>query len=175
MKIYNFYKATGLVTLITALSLSLISCDKNNDDTMNNSDVFALSGNASASQEVPSNSSPGTGTLSGSYNRATNVLQYNITWSGLTGSVTGMHFHGPAAAGVSAGILVSLNVTNSAATGSGSGTVTVSDEVESALMSGNVYYNIHTALYPAGEIRGQVVVAKSGGGTGDGGGGGGGY
>lgn len=174
MKTINFRKATWLSAMIIAVSLIVVSCYKNRDG-INNSTTYALSGNASAAQEVPPNSSTATGTLTGSYNAATNSLQYNINWSGLTGVVTGMHFHGPASVGVSADILVGLDVTTNGINGNGSGTITVNDAFETALLAGQIYYNIHTALYPAGEIRGQVTVKGSagtgGGGTGGGGGG----
>jgi len=175
MKTINFGKATWLSAMIIAISLVVISCYKNRDYT-NSSTTYALSGNASGAQETPPNSSMATGTLTGSYNASTNSLQYNINWTGLTGVVTGMHFHGPASMGVSADILVGLDVTTNGISGNGSGTITVNDAFETALLAGQVYYNIHTALYPAGEIRGQVS-AKGSGGTGGGGtgGGGGGY
>lgn len=176
MKTINFGRATWFSAMIIAVSLLAISCYKNRDYTNNNSTTYALSGNASSAQEVPANSSTGTATLTGTYNASTNSLQYNINWTGLTGTATAMHFHGPAAMGVSADVLVGLDITTNGLSGNGSGTITVNDAFESALLAGQVYYNIHTTLYPAGEIRGQVT-AKGSGGTGGGGtgGGGGGY
>jgi hypothetical protein len=176
MKTINFRRATWLSAIIIAASLLLVSCYKDDDYDTTDSNSYALSGNASGAQEVPSNSSTATGTMTGSYNKATNVLQYNISWSGLTGPVTGMHFHGPASVGVSAGILVEITTTSTGISGSTSGSVTVEESFETALLAGQVYYNIHTALYPAGEIRGQITASGSGGtGGGGSGGGGGGY
>jgi hypothetical protein len=169
MKTINFGKAIGLSAVIIATTLLVTSCYKNKDYTNNNSSTYALSGNASGAQEVPSNTTMGTATLTGSYNASTNSLQYNISWSGLTGAATAMHFHGPAAIGVSANVLVGLDITTNGISGNGMGTITVSDDFEKALLAGQVYYNIHTALYPAGEIRGQVTASGSGG-TGGGGG-----
>ena len=172
MKTINFHKALGLSAVIIAITLLVTSCYKNKDYTNNNSTTYALSGNASGSQETPSNTTMGTATLTGTYNASTNSLQYNISWTGLTGAATAMHFHGPASMGVSADVLVGLEITTNGVSGNGTGTITVNDAFETALLAGKVYYNIHTALYPAGEIRGQVTASGSGG-TGGGGGGGG--
>jgi len=170
MKTIRFGKVIGLSAVIIATTLLVTSCYKNKDYTNNNSSTYALSGNASGSQETPSNTTTGTATLTGSYNASTNSLQYNISWSGLTGAATAMHFHGPAMMGVSADVLVGLDITTNGLSGNGTGTITVNDAFETALLAGQVYYNIHTALYPAGEIRGQVTASGSGG-TGGGGGG----
>src|SRR5437773_2717461 len=153
MKTIKFWKASWLASIVIIICLAIVSCSKNNNGSVSNSNTYALSGNASGSQETPPNSTSGIASLSGTFNASTNVLQYNITWSGLTGSATGMHFHGPATMGVSASILVGLNITTNGISGNGSGTVTVDESFKSALLAGQIYYNIHTALYPAGEIR----------------------
>ncbi len=46
--------------------------------------------------EVPATSSSGTGTLDATFDPSTSVLDYTLTWSGLTGPATMAHFHGPA-------------------------------------------------------------------------------
>ena len=169
MKTINFRKATWLSAIVIAISLLIVSCYKNHDSVSSNSSTYALSGNASGAQETPSNTTTGTATLTGTYNASTNALQYNINWTGLTGAATAMHFHGPAAMGVSANVLVGLEITMNGLSGNAAGTITVNDAFKTALLSGQVYYNIHTALYPAGEIRGQVTATASASGGGGGG------
>lgn len=145
---------TGMMALVFSATLFIVSCDK--DDNINNNDTYTLSGNGSGAQEVPTNSSTGTATLTGTYNATTNQLVYDINWSNLTNIATAVHFHGPAPMGVSAGVLVGLTVTNSAITGRANGTVTLTQAQETALLNGEVYYNIHTAAFIDGEVRGQV-------------------
>jgi hypothetical protein len=68
-----------------------------------------------------------------------------------------MHFHGPAAPGVNAGVQVnigSISGLNSASIGSA--TITA---LQTASFLDNLWYiNIHTSQFPGGEIRGQVNV-----------------
>lgn len=142
-----------------ALLLTLAACDKDDDD-VDDDNTYAVSGNASGSQEVPAVTTTATGSLSGTYNATTNSLSYTITWTGLSGIATDAHLHGPAAIGVSAGVLVPLTITTNAATGTATGTATLTDDAETALLSGNVYYNIHTVANVDGEIRGQIVTAQ---------------
>lgn len=116
---------------------------------------IALSG----AQEVPSISPSGSGTLDVSYDKSSKTLRYSATWTGMTDSVTMMHFHGPAEKGTNAGVLYPIHDFTPGTSGSTNGTVKL-DEVklkEADLLSGKWYYNIHTKTHPGGEIRGQVV------------------
>lgn len=143
-----------------ATSLFIVSCEKDNN-TGGGGDTYALSGNGSGAQEVPTNSSTGTATLTGTYNTTTNNLNYNISWSNLTNTVVAAHFHGPALMGVNAGVMVGLTVTSSGINGMASGTVTLTEAQETALLNGEVYYNIHTVAFVDGEVRGQVAATLS--------------
>ena len=119
-------------------------------------DTYVLSGTASGSQEVPPVGSAGSGMLTGTYDADDNLLQYSITWTGLTGPASAIHFHGPAAAGANAGPIHTLTIINNGTAGSAGGNITIADSTETYLLSGRIYYNIHTAANPNGEIRGQV-------------------
>jgi hypothetical protein len=44
--------------------------------------------------------------------------------------------------------------------GSAIATIVLSDSGEAELLNGDLYYNIKTALYPNGEIRGQVIALR---------------
>ena len=159
MKTFIFSgRAIGILILSLA-SLLIISCEK--ESTSGNGDTYALSGNGSGAQEVPTNSSTGTATLTGTYNASTNLLTYDIRWTNLTNVATGVHFHGPAMMGVSAGVLVSLTITTAGINGVASGNVTLTESQETALLNGEVYYNIHTAAFVDGEVRGQVTATKN--------------
>ncbi|MEP7301751.1 MAG: CHRD domain-containing protein [Caldimonas sp.] len=111
----------------------------------------AMSATLSAASEVPANSSSGSG--SGSVKLDGNTLSWTVTYSGLSGPVTGAHFHGPAAAGANAGVVVPF-AGSLASPISGTRQLTAAQTAE--LKAGLWYINLHTAANPGGEIRGQV-------------------
>jgi hypothetical protein len=157
--ISNYRKTFFSLLAISLITCSLlVACDKD-DDIDDNDDTFALSGNASGSKEIPTNTSTGTATLTGTYNARTNSLAYTINWTGLTGNLSAAHFHGPASATESAGPLLDITIGTNGMSGSTNATVTVTDAFESALLTGKIYYNLHTALYPNGEVRSQVTTS----------------
>lgn len=89
-----------------------------------------------------------------------NQLTFNIGYRNLSGPPTAAHFHGPADASQAAGVIISLVPFNESAFGSNgyiSGTVTLSSDQLAEMVDGLTYVNVHTALNPGGEIRGQVV------------------
>ena len=106
--------------------------------------------------EVPATESKGTGTVTATYDPASKRLSWNGTYSGLTGPVTAAHFHGPAASGANAGVLVPVTAASSPFTGE----ATLDDAKAADLEAGKLYFNIHTAANPKGEIRGQVERAR---------------
>ena len=152
----NFFTLLAMSLITCSL---LVACDKDDDDIDNNDQVYALSGNASGSNEIPTNTTTGSGTLTGTYNANTNSLTYTINWTGLTGNITMAHFHGPATSTETASPMLDITIGTNGTSGTTSSTVTVTDAFETALLAGKIYYNLHTALYPNGEIRGQVTAS----------------
>lgn len=142
--------------------LFLSACDKDDDDDIKNPPgaKYSISGSASGDQEVPAVSTTATGTLSGSYDTASKSLIYSINWTGLSGEAAMAHFHGPASAGETAPPIETLTIVNNGAAGSAKDTITASAALHSALVAGKVYYNIHTAAHPDGEIRGHVNLGQ---------------
>ena len=136
---------------------SIYSCKKDHA-TSSTDDMYDISASMTPAQETGTlNGSPtGSGTVSGTYDAKTNSLQYSVTWTGLTGTATGGHFHGPALAGANAGVVIPFTLTNNGTSGSASGTVALTDAQEADLLAGKWYANIHTAANAGGEIRGQV-------------------
>lgn len=151
---------TGTAVL-ACLLLFFTGCD-NEDDPVNNDDIYTISTTMNSQNEVPVNASTGTGTTSGTYNATTNTLNYTITWSGLTGQATVGHFHGPAVAGANASPIIHFNLLHGTPNtgGSANGTVQLTDAQETDLLAGKWYTNIHTATNSGGEIRGQVAATK---------------
>ncbi len=118
--------------------------------------IIPWSATINSAQEVPTNATPGTGYASGSVDDVSGALAWNITFAGLTLPLTAMHFHGPAAPGTNAGVQV--NIGNISGLFSPSiGSTTINAQQVSALLAGNWYINLHTAAFPGGEIRGQVL------------------
>src|SRR5882724_133808 len=126
----------------------------------------------SPSNEVPVvTNSTGSGNEIGSgitFDTSTLMLSLSVGYvsafgfSDLTGPATIMHIHGPAPTNVAAPVLINLasnhtpaaNPTNGGFIG---GTVTYTADQAAFLFGGSNYINIHTALNPGGEIRGQLV------------------
>lgn len=155
-----------LLRLIRLTSLSFIvillaSCTKEQITEVINP-VWNLRGNANGIQETPTRvTTTATGSIAGTYNKSTNLLTFTINWNGLIGgNPSAMHFHGPADPGVAAGVLVPITGFTPAASGSVSGTATLTDAQETDFMNGLWYYNIHNATYPGGEIRGQIFLTQ---------------
>lgn len=100
----------------------------------------------SGTEEVPSNTSEATGMFNGVYDKSSKKLMYNITTTGTT--ATAMHLH-KAAPGMNGDVV--MPVTDM------SGTLTFTADQEADLLAGNLYLNSHSAAFPGGEIRGQLV------------------
>lgn len=139
---------------LSLLLFSLAACDKDDDD--DDKVAYTLSATADGAQEVPAVTTNGTGSLTGSYNKNSNLLTYTVSWEGLSGAATAMHFHGPAASGVAAGVALPITGFTPGVSGSYSGSATINETQEAELLDGKWYVNVHTELNGGGEIRGQV-------------------
>lgn len=160
MKI-NFLRRKPIQLLFGAalvVSTLFVSCDKEDDI---DDQTYTISGNASGSQVSPSNSSTSTGTMTGTYNARTNVLQYNIAWSNLSSTAGLVQVYGPAAAGVNASLMFPLAITTPGVSGSANGNITLTDTQEAALLANSVYYTVSSTTYPSGEIRGQITASAN--------------
>ena len=124
-----------------------------------NAAIINLTAAINGNQEVPSTGSPGTGTGIITLDDVTKLLSWNITYSGLTGTPTVSHFHGPAPVGSNAGVQVDIVANSDGSIASPMiGSVTITDTQANDLLGGFWYINIHSNIFPGGEIRGQVNV-----------------
>jgi hypothetical protein len=113
-----------------------------------------MSATLGGAKEVPPNSSSGSGVAAIKLDG--DVLSWVITYSGMSGPVTNAHFHGPAAAGANAGVIVPF----AGSLGSPiAGSQKLTAPQIAGLRSGLWYVNLHSAAFPGGEIRGQVTAA----------------
>ncbi|MGH8923918.1 MAG: CHRD domain-containing protein [Acidimicrobiia bacterium] len=123
----------------------------------------------SHAQEVGSVNAPGAGGYA-EYWVDGSILNYRIEVRKLTGPATMAHIHGPGDRHENAGI--SIWLCGTAALPGPAGTPTCSSVTDGVLVEGSVtvtldqlamledklgYTNVHTALHPAGEVRGQVL------------------
>ena len=90
----------------------------------------------------------GTGLVT--YDTRTGSVDWFITYEGLTGPPTAMHFHGLAAPGQAAGVDLGIGEFGE---DSSTGSALLTAEQAADLRAGLWYLNIHTAANPAGEIR----------------------
>ena len=115
-----------------------------------------FSADLAGTAEVPPNDSAGTGKVDATLDTETKMFTWNITYDGLGGEATAAHFHGPAAEGENAPPVVPID---GALASPIAGNATLTDEQITQLQGGMWYFNVHTAEYPDGEIRGQVKAA----------------
>lgn len=163
-------KLTAFSSLILSGLLSLSSCEREAEDKK--TFLYQKAGIVmSGAQETPAINSPAIGSLDVSYSKKTKLLTYKVTWTGLTDSVSAMHIHGLAPVSYAAGIVQNIVAASNAIfpqktsgkftyfkTGTLNGTLLADGNIvkEEDLLNGQYYLNIHTSVFPAGEIRGQI-------------------
>jgi hypothetical protein len=105
----------------------------------------------SPDQENPPTASTGSGLGEFLVNPATLRVRYVVRTAGLTGPATMAHIH-TGAAGTNGGVTVDFGSTLGA-TIAGERPITAVTDLE----AGRWYANVHTAMAPGGEIRGQIL------------------
>jgi hypothetical protein len=134
--------------------------------------------------ESPANASPGTGTGSVVIDNVANTMHVHVDFTGLLGNTTASHIHAATAVaglgtagvatttptfpgfplGVTAGTYdVVLDLTQASSynasyvTANGGTPASAEAALLAAIAAGKAYWNIHTNVVPAGEIRGFLV------------------
>jgi hypothetical protein len=142
--------------LMSILSIAIVvnlfvSCGKDDPPPVPADPTFTFTATLSGGAEVPTNTSTGTGTATLKFDTVTKIFTLKVTHTIAT--PTNGHIH-KAAAGVSGGVVFPftafispIDYTSAALT-----------SVQEADLRANLYYvNIHTAAFPGGEIRGQLI------------------
>jgi hypothetical protein len=147
--------------------------------------VFDFQALLSGPAESPPNASPGTGFAFVSYNDIAHSLSVAAVFQGLLGVTTISHIHAATAVpfagavgvasypgtfpgfpvGVTAGGYISppIDLTQTSSftgaflTANGGTAAGAEAGLLAALLAGKAYFNIHTTLYPSGEIRGFLT------------------
>jgi hypothetical protein len=117
-----------------------------------------------AANEVPGNRSTGVGFGTVELSPDETTITVNMSFSGLTGNATAAHIHGPAAAGVNAGVLFPFTGLPAATSGAiPQQTFAINATQVGYLKTGLLYMNVHTGNFPGGELRAQLLPVSSGG------------
>jgi CHRD domain len=164
-------KLTALPLLFIVFILGITSCEKN-AEKKKTTDYEKKNIPLTGAQETPATPTSALGSMDVFYSKETRTLSYTVRWSGLTDSVMLMHIHGLAPTGFAAGVVQNIVTASNSIfpqktagkyTFSKSGSLTgvlLADGVlvkEQDILNGSYYMNIHTTVYPAGEIRAQIT------------------
>lgn len=121
-------------------------------------------------QEVPSVATPGNGSAFVLFDSITKELTWNLSFRDLLAPVNvpgggpTAHIH-EAPTGSNGPVAIFIDSTNPGTVVSGEGKTTgiftgaavLDASVEAALFAGDLYFNLHTAAFTSGEIRGQIL------------------
>jgi len=107
--------------------------------------------------EVPANTSTATANVTVMLNKTTGAVTVTGNFQGLTSNSTVAHIHGPAAVGVNGPVLVPLTISAPAKSGTVSANATMTSPQMNDMVNGMTYVNIHSDMFPDGEIRAQIV------------------
>jgi hypothetical protein len=110
----------------------------------------------SGAAEVPANASTGTATAIVVLNDAQTQFTYSVNFSGLVGTLTASHIH-KAPVGVNGGVIFGFAPPVGSQSGSYGGVVNPTPAQVADLIAGLYYVNIHSTVWPGGELRGQLV------------------
>ena len=147
--------------------------------------IMKWDGTLTGAQENPPLAVSGTGFGTVTFDDTTNLLSIALSWTGLTGDGQQAHIHccatGPTAnAGIALDLWLTANPRPAAGTFSNSWDLDVANPFRAAFTAANggttlgafatlaaamnanqgrSYFNIHTATFPGGEIRGNIAVA----------------
>jgi hypothetical protein len=136
---------------IVATILLAVACSDYADDPGAETYVANLSGAAERPAPTASTAT-GSGSLTVNANR---TITYSLNATGMT--PTAQHIHGPASAENAAGIIVSVSLGNNLTLAPGDFQGTVSYDSLLVLLRNNLtYFNVHSAAFPNGEIRGNL-------------------
>lgn len=135
---------------LAIISTGLFSCDKDDPAPVPDPNT-TFKATLNGTSEVPANASTATGTATLTFNTNTKIFTLSVTHT--VAAATNGHIH-KAAIGVSGGVIFPFASFASPI----AYTSVALDATQEADLNANLYYvNIHTAAFPGGEIRGQLI------------------
>ncbi|MEX1131811.1 MAG: CHRD domain-containing protein [Flavobacteriales bacterium] len=117
---------------------------------------IAMVADLSGMQEVPPVMTDGSGMATFQLAKHGGMLSYRVVINGLSGPIQAAHLHsGPM--GQNGGVVLDLggDIMGNTIVGMADPTTFLPD-----LLMGNIYLNVHTAMHPNGEIRGQLMAVE---------------
>lgn len=111
--------------------------------------------------EIPPNPSPATGFSGGTYDDVTRQLIIHTMGGTFMANTTAAHIH-RGSSSVNGPVIFPLSGTTGSTFYMADDTFTLSVSDGALLLTGGLYVNIHTTLWPGGEIRGNFVAAPVG-------------
>jgi hypothetical protein len=111
----------------------------------------------SGANEVPPNASAGTGNGTVTLENFETTISVFLRFSGLTTPATAGHIHGPAPAGMNAAVIFNMSPPAATSGTAGPTSFAITPTQVTELKTQLHYFNIHTATFPGGEIRGQIT------------------
>jgi len=117
----------------------------------------AFTGMLDSEQEVAEVNSEATGLATFNLSKSGMRVNYRVVVEGLTGPIAMAHLHN-APAGSDGPVIVDLGDGIDGNVISGSFDPTEFEGLMDLMMSGDIYINVHTAEFPAGEVRGQLML-----------------
>ena len=90
------------------------------------------------------------------YDDTSKKLTWTITYWGLSDKAKAAHLHGPASEGANGDKMITVSPLQSPIKGA----AILTEEQVKALTGGDIYFDVHSAKYPDGEIRGQLKPAN---------------
>jgi hypothetical protein len=122
--------------------------------------VLELRATINQAQENPPTGAPGTGTAIMLYDVAANKFDLMVSITGMTNAATASHIH-EAPAGTNGGVVTNLGGEAVYTRSGNTLTATFRDVTHGGdklrLIQGGAYFNIHSAQFPGGEVRGQLI------------------
>ena len=147
--------------------------------------VYTFDANLDGPSESPPNAAPGTGFADAIFDTTANMMQVEVTFSGLLGPTTASHIHSATASpftgtagvatttpyfagfpiGVTSGsysntldMTLASSYNPAFVTANGGTTASAEAALLASMLADKAYLNIHTTVVPGGEIRGFLTV-----------------
>lgn len=152
-------RSIAAIAVILISQLTFSGCKKDDDEPVDQTKKTTVQ--LSGAQEVPANTSTGTGTAQITFDPVTKTITYTMTWQlgSSIATTTNMHFHGAedGSDAKSSGVVIGITGFTTGSSGTISGvTRALTDAEVNQLLAGKWYLNVHSSTVTAGELRGNI-------------------